>query len=199
MPEFAHPDGEGLGRRLTGSGPLQSATLMSDDACGGGVEMSQVGSGVGAAAAVAASVGSSLGAAAGALAGALMNQINVEIDGLAKAAAVMREELRQGFRTQVTPVYNAMERGATIGTGIQGAEWDYLRDRYDECIQATVDALYNLDLGTQAVANAAEQIARNYRTADDLAHATVSEVREALGPDQTTPAPPTQPGGEVGA
>ncbi|ROT33168.1 hypothetical protein EF879_08620 [Micromonospora sp. HM5-17] len=162
--------------------------------------MSQVDPRVAAAAAVAASVGGNLGAVAGAVAGALMNQITVEIDGLAKAAAVMREELRQGYRTQVPPVHDAMERGATIGTGILGAEWDHLRDRYDECIQATLDSLYNLDRGTQAMASAAEQIARNYRTTDDLARATVTDVYDALGPTQppAPSAPPAPSGGTAG-
>ncbi|MEE6259034.1 hypothetical protein [Plantactinospora sonchi] len=141
------------------------------------------------AAAVGAVVGAQMGAAAGAAAASLVQQISVNIDGLAKAAAVMREELQQGYRTQVPHVYGPMGEGSTIGAGIPGTEWDTLRERYNVCIEATCNALENLDLGTYRMANAAEHIASNYRNADELSRATVSDVREVLIPPETQTMP----------
>ncbi|MGI5215900.1 hypothetical protein [Plantactinospora sp. CA-290183] len=130
----------------------------------------------------------------------LISQINVEIDGLASAAAVMRDELEHGYRSQVPQVHEAMTPGATIGGRIAGAEWIRLQDTYSTCIQATVEALFNLDKGTQAMARAAEKIAQSYRGSDAFAQATVGDVREVLLPPEVTgagatPAAPTSPGG----
>jgi hypothetical protein len=124
------------------------------------------------------------GVAIGAAAAAVIGQINVEIDGLVSAAAVMRDELEQGYRSQVPQVHDAMQPGATIGDRIEGDDWRHLQDRYDECIQKTLESLFNLDKGTQAVAQAAEQIAANYRGSDAFAHATVSDVQEVLPPQE---------------
>ncbi|MEN3610755.1 hypothetical protein AAH979_14510 [Plantactinospora sp. ZYX-F-223] len=142
-------------------------------------------------------VGPSVGAAAGAIgaaAAAVIGQINVEIDGLASAAAAMREELKEGYRTQVPPVHDAMQQGATIGDRLEGDDWLRLQERYDECIHKSLEALVNLDKGTQAVAQAAEQIAANYRGSDAFAHATVSDVHQVLPPtEQTRPASSANP------
>ncbi|MFY1691528.1 hypothetical protein [Plantactinospora sp. WMMB782] len=150
-------------------------------------------------------VGPAVGAAAGAIGAAVaavIGQINVEIDGLASAAAAMREELKEGYRTQVPPVHVAMQQGATIGDQLEGDDWLHLQERYDECIQKSLEALVNLDLGTQAVAEAAEQIATNYRGSDAFAHATVSDVHEVLPPVEQSgrqaearPASPASPTG----
>ncbi|MGI5152473.1 hypothetical protein ACQEVC_39880 [Plantactinospora sp. CA-294935] len=142
-----------------------------------------------------------MGAAAGAIgaaAAAVIGQINVEIDGLASAAAAMREELKEGYRTQVPPVHDAMQQGATIGDRLEGDDWLHLQERYDECIRDSLKALSNLDQGTQAVAQAAERIAANYRGSDAFAHATVSDVHEVLPPtEQTRPESAAQPTGST--
>ncbi|MEQ4302998.1 hypothetical protein ABNF97_16640 [Plantactinospora sp. B6F1] len=144
-------------------------------------------------------VGPPVGAAAraiGAAAAAVIGQINVEIDGLASVAAAMREELKEGYRTQVPPVHDAMQQGATIGDRLEGDDWLHLQDRYDECIRKSLAALVNLDKGTQAVARAAEQIAANYRGSDAFAQATVGDVHEVLPPtEQTRPGPGGNPTG----
>ncbi|MBE1488705.1 hypothetical protein [Plantactinospora soyae] len=137
------------------------------------------------------------GAALGAAAAAVIGQINVEIDGLVSAAAVMRDELEQGYRSQVPQVHDAMQPGATIGDRIEGEDWRRLQDRYDECIQKTLDSLFNLDLGTEAVAQAADKIAANYQGSDAFAHATVSDVQEVLPPPEQ-PAPGTTPANPAG-
>lgn len=125
---------------------------------------------------------------------AMIGKINVEIDGLASAAAIMRDELKRGYRTQVPHVHDAMRPGATIGGQIVGADWVRLQDNYTTCIEATVEALYNLDVGTQAVARAAEVIARAYRDSDALARATVDEVRDALPRPPEPQSTPDSPG-----
>ncbi|GIG91678.1 hypothetical protein [Plantactinospora endophytica] len=146
------------------------------------------------------SVGAAAGAAIGAAAAAVIGQINVEIDGLSSAAAAMREELKEGYRTQVPPVHDAMQQGATIGDRLEGDDWLHLQERYDECIQKSLEALVNLDKGTQAVARAADQIATNYRGSDAFAHATVSDVHEVLPPtEQTRPQPGTDPAAPTGS
>lgn len=116
----------------------------------------------------------------------LLGQINVEIDGLRGLAAAMRADLEKGYRTQVPQVHEAMQPGATIGGPLAGAEWPKLQDTYSTCIQATLDALFNLDLGTQAVAQAAEIIARNYGNADAFARARANDVAALLSPTGST-------------
>jgi hypothetical protein len=112
----------------------------------------------------------------------LVKQINVEIDGLKTVASGIRKELENGFRSQVPQVNDAMQPGATIGGPIAGAEWIRLQDIYSQSIQATVDALFNLDVGTQAVAQAADIIARDYGDSDAFAHARAVDVQSVLAP-----------------
>jgi hypothetical protein len=120
---------------------------------------------------------------------ALVKQINVEIEGLKAVAAAMRKELDHGFRTQVPQVHDAMQPGAVIGGPIPGMPWVDLQNTYTRCIQTTVDALFNLDMGTQAVAKAAEIIARDYGDADAFVQAKVDDVYAVL----VTPAAPQTP------
>jgi hypothetical protein len=122
----------------------------------------------------------------------LVKQINVEIDGLKTVASGIRNELENGFRSQVPQVNDAMQPGATIGGQIAGAEWIRLQDIYSQSIQATVDALFNLDLGTQAVAQAADIIARDYGDSDAFAHAQAADVQSVLAPAPSESLAPLQ-------
>jgi hypothetical protein len=110
----------------------------------------------------------------------LVKQISVEIDGLKTVAEGIRAELEKGFRSQVPHVNDAMQSGATIGGCIVGPEWVRLQNAYSTSIQATVDALFNLDIGTQAVAQAADVIATNYGDTDAFAQAKVGDVQAVL-------------------
>lgn len=121
----------------------------------------------------------------------VLGQINVEIDGLKSVAAAMRAELQSGFRTQVKPVHDAMQPGASVGGQIAGAEWAYLQTTYSASIQGTLDALFNLDKGTQAVAHAADVIAKTYGDADAFSRARVDDVHNVIA---YTPPPPQQLG-----
>jgi hypothetical protein len=112
----------------------------------------------------------------------LLTRINVEIDGLKGVAEAMRRELESGFRTQVSPVHAAMQPGASIGGPIAGDSWNALRNTYGATLQATLDALFNLDRGTQAVADAAQVIARDYGEADTLAAARLGDVQKVIRP-----------------
>jgi hypothetical protein len=127
----------------------------------------------------------------------LVQQINVEIDGLKDVAATLRKELEAGLRTQVTPVHDAMATGARIGGCIPGWEWISMQNLYSSHIERMLDALYNIDKGTQAVANAADAIARAYGDSDAFAQASADEVREVISyvpPPPTTSAPPSSMG-----
>lgn len=119
----------------------------------------------------------------------LVGQIKVEIEGLRSVAAAMRSDLENGYRSQVPQVHDAMQTGATIGGHIAGEEWPRLQNTYSACIQATLDALFNLDKGTQAVAQAAELIARNYGDADAFAQARAQDVQALLAPVRPSPGP----------
>jgi hypothetical protein len=119
----------------------------------------------------------------------LLGQINVEIDGLKSAAAVMRAELEAGFRSQVTPFNDAMQSGASIGGVIAGAEFKQLQQTYSTYITATRVALDNLGKGTYSVATAADIIAEKYSDADALSRARVDEVQKVIA---YTPPPPPQ-------
>ncbi|MEV6602436.1 hypothetical protein AB0M36_37145 [Actinoplanes sp. NPDC051346] len=120
---------------------------------------------------------------------ALMRQISVEIDGLKSVAEAMRQELESSFRTQVTPIHDAMQPGASIGGPIAGASWVALQNKYSANIQATLDALFNLDLGSQAVADAAHVIARDYGDADAFSATRVTDVQQVIS--YTPPEPGT--------
>lgn len=126
---------------------------------------------------------------------ALIGQINVEIDGLKSVAEAMHHELESGYRTQVVPVHDAMQPGASIGGPIEGASWVALQDTYSRNIQATLDALFNLDLGTQAVADAAQVIARDYGDADALSTARLEDVQQVIS---STPSDPGNHGVAAG-
>jgi hypothetical protein len=121
---------------------------------------------------------------------ALVQQINVEIEGLRSVADAMRTELDASFRTQVTPIQHALKSGAQIGGHIPGYEFVQLQNLYASHIESTLDALYQLDIGTQAVADAAESIARTYGDADAFAQASLDQVRDVI-----SYAPPPPPPG----
>jgi hypothetical protein len=115
-------------------------------------------------------------------------EISVEIEGLRQAAAEMRAELDKSFRVQVPKLMDAVQPGATLGGVIVGAEWIHLQDALHASLQATSEALFNLDLGTQAVTVAAERIAAGYGDADAFAHATIKDVNDVIQPPPPTPA-----------
>jgi hypothetical protein len=117
----------------------------------------------------------------------LMAQINVEIDGLKSVAEAMRRELEAGYRSQVSPVHAAMQPGASIGGPIAGDSWVALQNAYSDSIQATLDTLFNLDLGTQAVADAAQVIARDYGDADAFSRARLGDVQQVIHPPLPDP------------
>lgn len=110
----------------------------------------------------------------------VLHEINVEIEGLKSVADAMRAELESSFRTQVKPVHDAMQPGARVGAQIAGAEWANLQTVYAANIQGTLDALFNLDKGTQAVASAAEAIAKSYGDADAFSRAQVDDVQRVI-------------------
>ncbi|MGC9671126.1 hypothetical protein ACNTMW_31845 [Planosporangium sp. 12N6] len=112
--------------------------------------------------------------------GELFHQIDVEIDSLKGIAAAMRENLEQGLRTQVPAVHDAMQPGATIGGQIAGGEWVRLQNTYSRCIEETLTAVYGIDKGSQALAQAADLIAKRYGETDAFARASASDVDATL-------------------
>ena len=120
----------------------------------------------------------------------LVQQINVEIEGLKGVAVSMREDLEGGFRTQVAPIHDALRSGARIGGCIPGYEFIQLQNLYSSHIERTLDALFQLDLGTQRVAEAAAVIAKTYGDSDAFAEATVEEIQGVI----SYAAPPPPPG-----
>jgi|1186.fasta_scaffold506950_2 hypothetical protein len=121
----------------------------------------------------------------------VVRQINVEVESLKEIAATMRADLENGYRTQVPEVHDAMRPGASIGAGIAGSEWVGLQDLYHRCIDGTLNAIYNIDKGTDAMAQAADLIAKRYGSADALAHASAEAVDQTLTGDSVAPAAPS--------
>ncbi|NJC70600.1 hypothetical protein HC031_12870 [Planosporangium thailandense] len=110
----------------------------------------------------------------------LISRIRVETDSVRAIAAGMRSDLDQAYRPQVPSVHDAMQTGATIGGHIAGEQWVWLQDVYTECMRTTLKALYNIDQGSQALAQAADVIATRYGDADGFARATADEVNANL-------------------
>jgi hypothetical protein len=106
--------------------------------------------------------------------------IQVEIEGLKSVAADMHLELDKGLRTQVPHINSAMSTGASVGGSIHDPAWVSLQDKYQESLRATTDAVTNLDLGTAAMAKAAQDIATMYGDADAFAKAKVDDVDKIL-------------------
>ena len=117
----------------------------------------------------------------------VIGKINVEVESLKGVAAEMRASLEKAYRTSVPTVQDAMKPGASIGNGIAGAEWMRLQDKYHRCITQTLAAVFNIDKGTQAVAQAAEIIAKQYGDSDTLSRASANAVNSTLV--ETPPAP----------
>jgi hypothetical protein len=119
---------------------------------------------------------------------ALVRQINVEVESLKEIAATMRADLEKGYRTQVPGLHDAMQPGASIGAGIAGTEWVALQDLYHRCIEGTLSNIYNIDKGTDAMAQAADLIATRYGNSDTLAQASAKAVDQTLqGDDVSAP------------
>src|SRR3954471_14595181 len=117
---------------------------------------------------------------------ALVQQINVEVESLKEIAATMRADLEKGYRTQVPGLHDAMQPGASVGAGIAGAEWSRLQDLYHRCIDGTLNAVHNIDKGTEAMAQAADLIATRYGSSDTLAHTSAAAVDQTLRGDDLT-------------
>jgi len=114
--------------------------------------------------------------------GGPIKQIAVEIDGLQEVADQLRHELEASFRVQVPKVYDAVEPGATLGGPIAGQAWAGLQEALRAGLQGTADALFNLDRGTHAVTEAAEQIAKAYGDSDAFAKARSQDVTKIIIP-----------------
>jgi hypothetical protein len=109
-----------------------------------------------------------------------VKQIAVEIDGLKQVAENLRKDLEASFRVQVPKVYDAVQPGATLGGPIVGQSWVSLQDSLHAGLQGIADALFNLDLGTQAVTTAAELIAKDYGDSDAFSQAQAKDVQALL-------------------
>lgn len=109
-----------------------------------------------------------------------MGQISVEVEGLRDTAAKLQGMLDHGYRIQIPKVYDAMRPGARVGGELAADEWAGLQDGYTKSIQGTAEALRNIDLGTQALAKAAEAIANQYGSSDAFAVARAKDVEAVL-------------------
>jgi hypothetical protein len=109
-----------------------------------------------------------------------IGQISVDIDGLKDTAAKLQGLLEQSYRVQVPKVYDAMRPGARVGGELAADEWAGLQDSYTKSIEGTASALQNIDLGTQALAKAAEAIANQYGSSDAFAVAQAKDVEAVL-------------------
>jgi hypothetical protein len=123
----------------------------------------------------------------------LFAQIRVETDSVKAIAAGIRKNLEQAYRPQVPAVNDAMQPGATVGGQIVGGQWASLQNVYSDCIEKTLDAVFNIDNGSQALAQAADLIAARYGDADTFARASASAV------DATLVTPPLSPSAPAGA
>jgi len=117
--------------------------------------------------------------------GGPIKQIAVEIDGLKQVADQLRAELDASFRVQVPKIYDAVQPGATLGNPIAGQPWISLQDALHSSLQGTLDALFNLDKGSQAVTAAAHLIAKDYGDSDAFAKAQVKDVQDIMSAPST--------------
>jgi hypothetical protein len=125
----------------------------------------------------------------------VIGKINVEVESLKAVADEMRASLEKAYRTSVPTVQDAMKPGASIGNGIAGAEWVRLQDKYHKCITQTLAAVFNIDKGTQAVAQAAEIISKQYGESDTLSRASANAVNSTLVVDPPAPVTDAPTGG----
>ncbi len=107
--------------------------------------------------------------------------IEVDVSSLAKLAKALREEVDGNFWPHAKQVGDTLDPGQDALPDRPGLpEWQAARSQY---FDSRDHAIYLLDVyarATSGIAEAAELIVQRYQDADALAHATVSDVRDAF-------------------
>lgn len=119
----------------------------------------------------------------------LIGQITIKVDELRAAATDLRGTLERGYRVQLPAVFTTLQRGAQVGGPLAVNEWAGLQNIYHRCLETATGALYNIDMGTRGVAEAAQQLTARYDSADALAQATTADVDALLPPPQPALSP----------
>jgi hypothetical protein len=105
--------------------------------------------------------------------------VHVDLDGLADFATRLHKEVSR-LQVNLTDMIGTYNYGVTFGEGLPTPGMNRVRDHYQACLAGMVEQLNSFVLTGTILADAANGIAQRYRSADDLAHASVEDVEAAV-------------------
>jgi hypothetical protein len=126
--------------------------------------------------------------------------LRIDLDGLADFATQLQHEVDANLQPYLVELIRSYNLGVTVGAGLPTPGMTRVRQHYQKCLASIIEQLNSFALAGSVLADAAHRIAARYRDADALAHASLTDVQDALTaassahPDPVTmPSTPDQP------
>ncbi len=107
-------------------------------------------------------------------------EIQVDAASVQQLASALSAEVHGNLGPQVDRVFQGYAPGTTFGRNSPSVELHAVRKRYNDCLTGTVEQLAAYTRASLILVAAATEIAFRYRTADELAAASVQDVESIL-------------------
>jgi hypothetical protein len=107
-------------------------------------------------------------------------EIQVDAASVQQLASTLAAEVHGNLAPQVDRVFQGYAPGTTFGRKSPSVELHAVRKKYNDCLTGTVEQLAAYTRASLILVAAATEIAFRYRTADDLAAASVRDVESIL-------------------
>jgi hypothetical protein len=106
--------------------------------------------------------------------------IQVDIGSVQQLATNLVTEVKGNLEPNVDRVYAGYASGTTFGGKSPSLELQAIRQKYDDCLKATVAQLAAYVEASSILVAAAVEIAFRYRTTDELAAASMADIDGVL-------------------
>jgi hypothetical protein len=113
-------------------------------------------------------------------AGAAWEEIRVDLAALQHLTDGLSTEVSYNVRPTVLGVFDQFARGAHFGIKNPSVDLHAVKQKYDDCLNATVDRLAKHLAESKRLLDAADVILRQYKSTDALAAASLDDLRRAF-------------------
>jgi hypothetical protein len=116
-------------------------------------------------------------------AGAAWEEIRVDLAALQHLTDELSSEVSNRVRPTVLAAFDQFGHGARFGVKSPSVDLHAVKQKYDDCLNATADRLAKHLAESKRLLDAADVILRQYRTTDALAGASLDDLRRAFDSD----------------
>jgi hypothetical protein len=106
--------------------------------------------------------------------------IEADLTSLRQLAAQLRAEVDASLQPRTQEAFTPLAAGAAFGVRSPSADLHSVREKYTDCLSATVDQLVDQIDTSARLAAVVSEIADRYGSADALASATLADLQAAF-------------------